>query len=66
MLTTLLNPYSVALKKEPFLTINSSPVYVDGDYKIYKFVEKHYLHTFKNGFGLGEVAEPKVKLKNKC
>jgi hypothetical protein len=48
MPTTLLNPYSVALKKEPFLTINSGPVYVDGDYRIYKFVDKHYIYTFKN------------------
>ena len=27
---------------------HNAPVYVDGDYKIYKFVDKHYLHTFKN------------------
>ena len=26
----------------------NAPVYVDGDYKIYKFVDKHYIYTFKN------------------
>ena len=48
MATTLLNPFSVRLKKEPYMKINTAPVYVDGDYKIYKFVDKHYIYTFKN------------------
>ncbi len=48
MKTILLNPFSVSLKKYPFMEITSDPIYVNGDYKIYKYTDKHYLHTFKN------------------
>ena len=45
---TLLNPFSVELKKQPFQEIQSEPVYKNGDFLIYKLYEKHFLHTFKN------------------
>jgi len=46
--TTLLNPFSHSLGKNPFFEIAAEPVFIDGDYKIYKLYEKHYVHTFKN------------------
>ncbi len=48
METTLLNPYSVKLDKEPFMNINDKPVYANGDFKIYKYFPRHFVHTFKN------------------
>lgn len=45
---TLLNPFSVSLEKYPFLNIEGKPIYVNGDYKIYSYRHKHYLHTYKN------------------
>ena len=44
----LLNPFSVSLKKPPFMDINTEPVYKNGDYRIYKLYDKHFVHTFKN------------------
>lgn len=45
--TILLNPYSVSLKKPPFMEVNEL-VYVNGDYRIYKYTYSHFVHTFKN------------------
>jgi hypothetical protein len=45
--TTLINPFSVSLKKYPFMDA-CDPVYVNGDYRIYKHTSDHYIHTFKN------------------
>ena len=46
---TLLNPFSVELQKPNYTTsINSNPVYQNGDYFIYKYVDKHFFHTYKN------------------
>lgn len=45
---TFINPYSVELRKDPFFKVNSPPVYSNGDYRIYKYVDKHYFHTYKN------------------
>lgn len=45
----LLNPFSVSLQKpNPYMEVNSEPVYKYGDYLIYKYAERHYLHTWKN------------------
>ena len=44
----LLNPFSVELRKEPFMEIKSNPIYSNGEYHIYKYVDKHYLHAYKN------------------
>ena len=46
-MTTLLNPFSVSLKKPPFMQVDN-PIYSNGDFKIYKYREKHYVHTYKN------------------
>ena len=48
METTLLNPYSVKLAKDPFMTVRSKPIYTHGDYRIYSYYPKHFVHTFKN------------------
>ena len=45
---TLLNPFSVSLKKYPFIEVANQPIYKIGDYKVYKLYDKHYLYTFKN------------------
>lgn len=47
MTTTLLNPYSVSLKKHPFMQVNE-PVFTNGDYRIYKYTNQHFVHTYKN------------------
>lgn len=44
----LLNPFSVQLDKQPFMNITSEPIFSKGDYKIYKYYEKYFVHTFKN------------------
>lgn len=44
----LFNPFSLELKKQPVQTISSKPIYSNGDYHIYKYVEKHYIYTYKN------------------
>ncbi len=46
--TELLNPFSVSLKKHPFMQMVSPPVYIKGDYKIYFLYNNHFVHTFKN------------------
>ena len=43
----LLNPFSVSLKKYPFMEVNKL-IYKRGDYSIYKYADKHFVHTFKN------------------
>lgn len=48
MQTILLNPFSVSLEKPPFMEVNTKPTYQNGDYKIYKAWDKHFIHTFKN------------------
>lgn len=45
---TLINPFSVALSKPPFMEAKSNPVYSNGDYRIFKHVDRHYMHTYKN------------------
>lgn len=45
---TVLNPFSVSLQKYPFMEVPKKPVYSNGDYKIYAYFERHYVHTFKN------------------
>lgn len=44
----LLNPFSISLDKDPFMTMESRPVFELNDYKIYKYSKDHYVHTFKN------------------
>ena len=44
----LLNPFSHSLGKNPLFEVNSKPVFIDGDYRIYKYFDKHFVHTFKN------------------
>jgi len=47
--TILLNPYSVRLeKKDPFMKVESKPIHVNGDFRIYKYYSNWYVHTFKN------------------
>lgn len=46
--TTLLNPFSVSLKKYPFMEVTSKPIYENGNYRIYKQWDNHFVHTFKN------------------
>ncbi len=48
MTTKLINPFSISLKKYPFMEIWVDPIYVNGDYRIYKETSDHYIHTFKN------------------
>lgn len=48
MQVTLLNPFSVNLDKYPFMQVNKEPMYIKGDYKIYKLYDKYFVHTFKN------------------
>lgn len=48
MQTTLLNPFSVSLKKPPFMEMRSEPVYTNGDYKIYHYGCNHFVYAFKN------------------
>lgn len=45
---TLINPFSLSLGKNPFMEAKSNPVYSNGDYRIFKHVDRHYLYTFKN------------------
>lgn len=30
------------------MNIQSGPVYTDGDFRVYRYTEKHFVHTFKN------------------
>jgi len=48
METTLLNPFSHSLGKNPLMKINVKPVFTNGDYKIYKYFDRYFIHTFKN------------------
>lgn len=48
MKITLLNPYSVELKKHPFMEMRNEPVYRNGEYAIYHYTNQHFVHTFKN------------------
>ena len=45
---TLINPFSINLKKHPFLEVRTEPIFENGDFKIYRYCENHFLHTFKN------------------
>jgi len=45
--TTLINPFSVSLKKYPFMEVDN-PVYTNGDYRIYHYNYHHFVHTYKN------------------
>jgi hypothetical protein len=48
MKTTLLNPFSHSLGKNPLMEVPSEPIFTTGDYKIYKYFDKHFVHTYKN------------------
>lgn len=48
MNTTLLNPFSVSLKKHPYMEMREAPIYANSDYKIYSYSRNHFVHTFKN------------------
>ena len=48
MKTNLLNPFSHSLGKNPTFEVHSEPVFINGDYKVYKLYERHFVHTFKN------------------
>ena len=45
---TVLNPFSVRLEKNPFMTMRSKPIFELTDYKIYKYSKEHYVYTYKN------------------
>lgn len=45
--TTVLNPFSISLKKDPFMNVDTL-VYEEGDFKIYHYSKDHFIHTFKN------------------
>ena len=47
-ITTLLNPYSIRLEKDPFMRVEGNPIHVNGDFRIYKHCAEWYIHTFKN------------------
>jgi len=47
-ITTLLNPFSIRLEKDPFMKVESKPIHVNGDFRIYKYCARWYIHTFKN------------------
>lgn len=68
MNTILLNPFSVQLSKHPFMDIKSKPMYIDGNFKIYKYYDRHYIHTYKN-IVVTELGAPNreilTQLKNK-
>lgn len=44
----LLNPFSIRLEKSPYMQPESKLVFIDGDFRVYKYSNNHYLHTFKN------------------
>lgn len=48
MKITLLNPFSIMLKKYPLMDVDSKPYYTNGDYRIYKNFDRSFIHTFKN------------------
>jgi hypothetical protein len=48
MKTMLLNPFSVSLKKHPFMEMTTEPVFVRGDYRVFKYFNTHFVHAFKN------------------
>lgn len=64
MATTLLNPFSVSLKKYPFMEVATSPVYTNGDYSIYKQGDEHFIHTYKNIVIAQRVAANKTLIDN--
>lgn len=44
----VLNPYSVALKREnPFYEISGEPLYKNGNYSVYKYAD-WYVYLYKN------------------
>lgn len=48
METTLLNPFSIRLKKPPFMEMRTEPTFENGDFKIYRYCDQYFVHTFKN------------------
>ena len=46
--TVLLNPYSIRLEKHPLMNVDGKPVHVHGDFRVYKYCKKWFIHTFKN------------------
>jgi len=48
MKTTLLNPFSHSLGKNPLMEVPEKPIFITGDYKIYKYFDRHFVHTYKN------------------
>lgn len=45
---TLFNPFNFLLKKQATQKINSKPVYINGEFSVYKYVKNHFIYTFKN------------------
>lgn len=48
MKVTVLNPFSHSLQKNPLMEIASEPIFTNGEYKVYRHYDKHFVHTFKN------------------
>jgi len=48
METKILNPFSLMLKKQPFQTMHSEPIYKDGDFVVYNPFDKYFVHCYKN------------------
>lgn len=48
MKTTLLNPFSLRLKKSPFMEVGTEPIFKNSDFRIYRYCDKWFIHTFKN------------------
>lgn len=46
--TKLLNPFSISLKKPPYMEVNTLPCYQIGEFRVYKYFKDYYIHTFKN------------------
>lgn len=44
----LLNPFSISLDKKPFMNVEGKPMFTNGDFRIYKYCDKYFIHTFKN------------------
>lgn len=48
METKLLNPFSLMLKKHPFQSAHTEPIYRDGDFVVYHPFDKYFVHCYKN------------------
>lgn len=62
--TQLLNPFSISLDKNSFMTVEAKPIFINGDFRIYKYCDKYFIHTFKNIVIAERCAPNKVMLSN--